>query len=74
MRAEANQFKAVVVGFGVDQNEVRLDVAITAIVHRADQWVIDSIGGNGLSSTSRLMIADKNESSFLTCFPDCSRR
>jgi hypothetical protein len=37
MRAKAYQFNAVVVGFAVDQNEVRLDVAITAIVQRADQ-------------------------------------
>ncbi len=41
MRAKANQFKAVVVGFAVDQNKVRLDVAITAIVQRADQSMGD---------------------------------
>jgi hypothetical protein len=45
MRAEANQFEIIVVGLAVDQNQIRLDVAITAIVQRADQWVIDSIGG-----------------------------
>jgi len=32
MRSKAHKFKCVVVGFAVDQNEIRLDVAITAIV------------------------------------------
>nr|WP_041467141.1 hypothetical protein [Chlorobium phaeobacteroides] len=34
----------VVFGSTVDQNQVRLDLAITAIVQRADHGVIDSIG------------------------------
>jgi hypothetical protein len=45
MRTEANQFETVVVGFAVDQNQIRLDVAITAIVQRADQGVIDRVRG-----------------------------
>jgi len=32
MRTEAHQFETGGVGFAVDQNKIRLDVAITAII------------------------------------------
>jgi|GEM_PF-3051334 len=32
MRTQPNQLKFILVGFAVDQNEVRFEVAVTAIV------------------------------------------
>ena len=46
MRAEANQFKAVVVGFAVDQNQIRLDalcVTIDGVSNKeANYWIFPS--------------------------------
>jgi len=48
MRTEAHQFKSGVVNFAVNQNKIRLDVAITAIIQRSDQGMIDGIKGQSL--------------------------
>ncbi|GEM_PF-3882226 len=48
MRTEAHRFKNGVVNFAVNQNKIRLDVAITAIIQRPDQGMIDGMRGQSL--------------------------
>ena len=48
MRTKAHQFKNVVVYFPVDQNKIGPDVAITAIIQRPDQGMIDGMRGQSL--------------------------
>ena len=48
MRSKAHKFKCVVVSFAVDQNEVRLDMAIAAIISLTNQGMIDRVRRQGL--------------------------
>ena len=41
MRAEAYKFEAVVIWLAVDENEIRLDVAVAVIVPFSGEWVIE---------------------------------
>lgn len=48
MGTKAHQFKNGVVNFSVDQNKIWPEVAITAIIQRANQSMIDGIRGQSL--------------------------
>ena len=64
MRAKSHQFKNGVVNFAVDQNKIRPDMAITAItaiIQRPDQRMIDGIRGQSL------VLCQKNKDSLQEC-------
>ena len=69
MLTKAHQFKNSVVYFPIDQNKIGPDVAITAIIQRPDQRMIDSIRGQSLVLCQKTKDSLQENVKFLAVYP-----